>query len=209
MKINFSKFKLYPIIDYGLLKDRIYDVTEQLISYGVGIIQFRAKNLTDKEFVNYALKLRQLTQNITFIINDRIDIALIVEADGVHLGQDDIPIPLARKLLEDKIIGLSTHNLAQAIQAGKEEIDYLAIGPIYQTTTKKKATTPIGVEIIQKIKEKVSIPVIAIGGINEDNIEEVIKAGTDAVAIASGLFKGKNLTLNMQIFMKLNMRGIK
>jgi thiamine-phosphate pyrophosphorylase len=209
MKINFSKFKLYPIIDYGLLKDRIYDVTEQLISYGVGIIQFRAKNLTDKEFVNYALKLRQLTQNITFIINDRIDIALIVEADGVHLGQDDIPIPLARKLLKDKIIGLSTHNLAQAIQAGKEEIDYLAIGPIYQTTTKKKATTPIGVEIIQKIKEKVSIPVIAIGGINEDNIEEVIKAGTDAVAIASGLFKGKNLTLNMQIFMKLNMRGIK
>jgi thiamine-phosphate pyrophosphorylase len=180
-----------------------------LISYGVGIIQFRAKNLTDKEFVNYALKLRQLTQNITFIINDRIDIALIVEADGVHLGQDDIPIPLARKLLKDKIIGLSTHNLAQAIQAGKEEIDYLAIGPIYQTTTKKKATTPIGVEIIQKIKEKVSIPVIAIGGINEDNIEEVIKAGTDAVAIASGLFKGKNLTLNMQIFMKLNMRGIK
>lgn len=187
--------RLYGIVDYELLKDSIYEVTQQIITLGVKIIQFRAKGLSDKEFVNHALKLRQLTQNITFIINDRLDIALLVEADGVHLGQDDISVLLARKLLKDKIIGLSTHNLAQAIQASKEEIDYLAIGPIYQTTTKKNALSPIGPEIIQEIKKIVSLPVIAIGGINEGNIEEVIKAGADGVAIASGL--GKDIILKM------------
>lgn len=207
MKINFSKFRLYPIIDYALLKDRVYEVVEQLISCGIKIIQFRAKEITDKEFVNYALKLRNLAQNITFIINDRVDIALIVDVDGVHLGQNDIPPNLARKLLKDKIIGLSTHSLEEAICASKEEIDYLAIGPIYQTTTKKKVTAPIGVEIIQKIKKRVSIPVIAIGGINEENIEEVIKAGADGIAIASGLFKGDNLVLCTQkLLTKLNTR---
>lgn len=189
---------LYAIVDYELLRDRIYEGTQQIITAGVKIIQFRAKNLTDKELVNHALKLRNLTQNITFIINDRIDIALMVEADGVHLGQDDIPIVLARKLLKDKIIGISTHNLEQAIKSNKEEIDYLAIGPIYQTTTKRKAISPIGIEIIQEIKKIVSIPVIAIGGINEKNIDEVIKAGADGVAIASGLVKEKDVGLNTQ-----------
>lgn len=193
---------LYAIVDYELLRDRIYEGTQQIITAGVKIIQFRAKNLTDKELVNHALKLRNLTQNITFIINDRIDIVLMVEADGVHLGQDDIPIVLARKLLKDKIIGISTHNLEQAIKASKEEIDYLAIGPIYQTTTKKKAISPIGTEIIQEIKKIVSIPVIAIGGINEKNIDEVIKAGADGIAIASGLVKEKDVDLNTQRLLK-------
>lgn len=187
--------RLYGIVDYELMKDTLYEVTQQMMALGVKIIQFRAKGLSDKEFVTHALKLRHLTQDITFIINDRLDIALIVEADGVHFGQDDIPVSLARKLLKDKIIGLSTHNLAQAIQANNEEIDYLAIGPIYQTTTKKDALPPIGSEIIQEIKKIISKPVIAIGGINEENIDEVIKAGADGVAIASGL--GKDIILKM------------
>ncbi len=178
---------LYAIIDYDLLRDRIYEVTQQIITAGVKIIQFRAKNLTDKELVTHALKLRHLAQDITFIINDRPDIALVVEADGVHLGQDDLPVSLARRLLKDKIIGISTHNLEQAIAASKEEIDYLAIGPIYQTTTKKNALPPIGPKIIQEIKKITNIPVFAIGGINEENLEEVIKAGADGVAVASAL----------------------
>lgn len=187
--MNLSK-KLYAIVDYELIRDRIYELTQEIITAGVEVIQFRAKGLTDKEFVNHALKLRHLTQNITFIINDRVDIALVVEADGVHLGQDDMPVSLARKLLKDKIIGLSTHNLEQAIAASKEEIDYLAIGPIYQTTTKKNALPPLGPEIIQEIKKIISLPIIAIGGINEDNIEEVIDA--DGVAIVSALLKEKS-----------------
>lgn len=165
-------------------------MTQEIITAGVEIIQFRAKGLTDKEFVNYALKLRHLAQNITFIINDRVDIALVVEADSVHLGQDDMPVSLARKLLKEKIIGLSTHNLEQAIAASKEEIDYLAIGPIYQTTTKRNVLPPLGSEIIKEIKKIISLPIIAIGGINEDNIEEVIDA--DGVAIASALLKEKS-----------------
>ncbi|MEW6609174.1 MAG: thiamine phosphate synthase [bacterium] len=178
---------LYAIVDYELFGEKMDEVTQQIIAAGVKIIQFRAKHLTDREFINHALKLRKLTQGITFIINDRVDITLAVEADGVHLGQDDMPISLARPLLKNKIIGLSTHNFEQAIKATKEKIDYLAIGPIYQTTTKKNAIKPIGPEIIQKIKQITSIPVVAIGGINEGNIEEVIKAGADVIAIASGL----------------------
>jgi len=190
--------ELYVIIDYELLRDRIYEVTQEIITAGVKIIQFRAKNLTDKELVTYALKLRLIAQKITFIINDRIDIALIVEADGVHLGQDDIPVSLARKLLKEKIIGLSTHSLEEAIQASKEEIDYLAIGPIYHTYTKKNAKTSLGPEIIPKIKKITSTPIIAIGGINEGNIHEIIKAGADGVAIASGLLKQKDIILTTQ-----------
>ncbi|MEW6097086.1 MAG: thiamine phosphate synthase [bacterium] len=193
---------LYAIVDYELFTDRIYEFTQQIITAGVKIIQFRAKHLKDKEFVYHALNLRNLAHNITFIINDRIDISLIVESDGVHLGQDDIPIASARKLLKDKIIGISTHNLEQAIQASKTQIDYLAIGPIYQTPTKKNTTTPLGTEIIQKIKKLISIPVIAIGGINEDNIDEVIKAGADGVAIASGLLKGKDIISTTQRLLK-------
>jgi len=193
---------LYAIVDYELLTDKIYEFTNQIITAGVKIIQFRAKNIKDEKFVNLAIKLRNLAQNITFIINDRVDIALIAEADGVHLGQNDIPIAFARKLLKDKIIGISTHNLNQAIQASKEEIDYLAIGPIYHTYTKKNAITPVGYEIIPKIKKLISIPVIAIGGINEDNIDEVIKSGADGVAIASGLLKEKDISFTIQRLLK-------
>jgi len=190
--------KLYAIVDYELLKDRIYKVTQEIITAGVEIIQFRAKGLRDKELVSQALRLRHIAKDITFIINDRLDIALIVEADGVHLGQNDLPVPLARKLLKEKIIGLSTHNLEEAIQASKEEIDYLSIGPIYHTHTKKDAKTPLGPEIITKIKKLISTPVIAIGGINEENINEVIKAGADGIAIASGLLKAKDIILTTQ-----------
>ncbi len=193
---------LYAIVDYELLTDRIYEVTQQIITAGVKIIQFRAKKLTDKELINHALTLRKLAQNITFIINDRIDITLIVEADGVHLGQNDMPIALARRLLKDKIIGISTHNLEEVIKADKSGADYIAIGPIHQTTTKENAITPIGSKIIQKIKKIVSIPVIAVGGINEDNIEEVIKAGADGIAIASGLFKEKEVILTTERLLK-------
>ena len=130
------------------------------------------------------------------MVNDRVDIAMASGADGVHLGQEDLPISAARKVLGDhKIIGASTHSVEQAQEAEREGADYVAIGPVFFTATKPGLGSAKGIEIIGKVKEKVHIPVIAIGGINSDNVEKTLKAGADGVAVISAVFKEANTGL--------------
>jgi thiamine-phosphate pyrophosphorylase len=126
--------------------------------------------------------------NAKFLVNDRVDIALAVDADGVHLGQNDMPIEIARKLMgDDKIIGLTVHNVDEAIEAENKGADYIGLGPIFDTSTKKDAGGEIGPNKIREIKNLIRIPVIAIGGINMENCESVIRNGADCLAAISAV----------------------
>ncbi|MFA6384023.1 MAG: thiamine phosphate synthase [Candidatus Omnitrophota bacterium] len=155
---------------------------------GVGIVQYRAKDASSAVMYKKARVLKRLCRGALFLVNDRVDIALAVDADGVHLGQDDLPLSVARKLLgKKKIIGLSVSTVAQAARAVRDGADYLGVGPVYATATKKDAARPVGVDLIRKIKTKFNIPVVVIGGISVDNAPSVIAAGADAVCAISAV----------------------
>lgn len=167
-------------------------ITRQALSSGIKVIQFREKNRSKKEIFHEALALKALTtkHKAALIINDHIDIALAVNAEGVHLGQEDMPVPEARRIMgRKKIIGISTHSLRQAQKAENEGADYIGFGPIFHTGT-KDAGKPRGLNALQKLREHINIPIVAIGGITCGNIREVLMSGADAAAIASGILSG-------------------
>lgn len=187
--------KLYVIIDRELIKNRdILKVAKEVLRGGADIIQLRDKSSDDGKLLQYARVIKRITKRYKrpFIINDRVDIALIVGADGVHLGQDDIPIEEARKILGKKIIGISTHNLTQAKNAQKRGASYIGIGPIFKTKT-KNALSPIGLSILRRISKAIHIPFFAIGGISFDNIEDVKRAGVPGIAVISQAIKTENV----------------
>ena len=184
-------FALYVITDRRLSQGRSHqEVASAAIAGGAHVIQFRDKEMSARELIQVGEELRELTKKagVPFIINDRVDVALAVEADGVHLGQEDMPIKLARRLLgEGKIIGVSATSLAEALEAEAEGADYLGVGPIFATDTKPDAAPPTGLEGLTEVVRRVSIPVVAIGGINRDNVEEVMAAGAAGVAVISAV----------------------
>ena len=169
----------------------LYDMINIVLRAGIKCIQYREKDHSRREIYRNAVTLRELTRSFgaTLIINDHADIALAVWADGVHLGQDDLPLKEARKIMGGRIVGISTHNLDQAKEAELGGADYIGFGPVFHTTT-KDAGTPKGIDNIRTVKENVSIPLVAIGGISLDNILSVINAGADAVALATAICKG-------------------
>lgn len=173
-----------------------------ILNAGVKLIQYREKNKTAKEMINIAKKLRQLCSmyDALLIINDRIDIAKIVDADGVHLGQDDIDINSARKLLgEDKIIGISTHKPDDAIIAQENNADYIGVGPVFKTPT-KPTTTPVGLEYVKWVSQNIKIPFYAIGSIDETNVNEVINAGATRVAAIRALMNANDINKTVSKF---------
>jgi thiamine-phosphate diphosphorylase len=179
-------------------------MTLKVLRAGAKWVQYRDKEKSRREIYKEAIRLRRLTKkfNAVFIVNDYADIALAVDADGVHLGQDDLPIREARRIMgKDKIIGISTHSLEQAKEAEKEGADYIGFGPIFHTTT-KDAGIPKGADMLKEIKRHVQIPVVAIGGINLENLKSVLDAGVDAVAVASAILKG-DIENNVKIFMEI------
>ena len=185
-----------------MITDSKRDVIEDVkiaIDNGIKIIQLRDKVNNKETILETAKQLRELTKQkgVILIINDHIDIAKEVDADGVHLGQDDTPIEEARNLLNNKIIGISCHSLKQAIKAEKDGADYIGIGPIFKTQTKDYQE--IGSNIITNVKNSIKIPFIAIGGIDKDNIDEVLNAGATRVAIISALLN-KNYINNLNYF---------
>ena len=188
---------LYVIADSNLLGKEFEEKIRKVISGGATVIQVREKASSTLSFLNRAIKMRKIIgKRALFIVNDRVDIAVASGADGVHLGQEDLPIAFARKIMgEDKIIGISTHSIEQAQKAEKEGADYVAVGPIFSTQTKPNSGPSKGVGIISEVKRKVNIPVVAIGGINRENVEEVIRAGADGVAVISAVFKEKDVGL--------------
>lgn len=161
------------------------------LNSGVRWLQYRDKDNSRRYIYMEALRLRGLTRDFgaVFIVNDYVDIAAAVDADGVHLGQDDLPLTEAREIMGHKIIGISTHTLSEAQEAEKGGADYAGFGPVFHTTT-KDAGLPKGTGILRDIKRHLKIPVVAIGGITSGNLSEVIEAGADAVAVASAILNG-------------------
>ena len=160
----------------------------------VEVVQYRNKNAETQEMYEEAVLLREICRDDIFLVNDRVDIALAAEADGVHLGQFDMPCLAARKLLgPEKIIGVTVHNLAEALQAKCIGADYLGVSPIFQTTTKPDAGKPAGIRLIEEIRAEVDIPLIAIGGINHFNASEVVRAGADGLCAISCVVAKENV----------------
>jgi thiamine-phosphate pyrophosphorylase len=180
------------------------EMTRIALISGIRWIQYREKEKTRLEIYDEALKLRKLTKKYgsVFIVNDHADIALAVGADGVHLGQDDLPLYHARKIMgKAKIVGISTHNIREALDAWHGGADYIGFGPVFRTAT-KDAGRPKGVSALGKVKDSIGIPVVAIGGIDKGNFASVLKAGADAVASASALLRG-DMEGNIEHFLKI------
>ncbi len=188
--------KIYPITDTRISKLTHAEQVERFIEGGAKIIQLREKYASPKEFYESAKEALKIArrQNVKIIINDRVDIALALKADGVHLGQTDLPPARARRILGEKaIIGFSTHNLQQAAEAVKLPIDYLAIGPVFATRTKENPDKSVGIEGVKNVREIVGeFPIVAIGGINSENYQEVLQAGANSVAVISDLLSDAN-----------------
>lgn len=182
-------YSVYLVTDRGILGDRdLYKSVEESILGGVTLVQLREKNISDEEFLEIAKKLKEITDKygIPLIINDNVKVAKLVDADGVHIGQSDEELIEARKELgNDKIIGVSVSNIEEALKAQRDGADYLGIGAIFFTGSKKDINVPIGLENLKKIVDSISIPNVAIGGIHLDNISDVMKTGVDGVAVIS------------------------
>lgn len=190
MKSNNIDYRLYLVTDRNLLSGRGFlKSLEEAIQGGVSVIQLREKDAPSLEFYNLAVEVKKLTKkyNIPLIINDRLDIALAAGADGVHLGQKDLPVPIARKIVgNNKLIGVSTANIEEARKAQIEGADYIGLGALFPTTTKKD-TRKVTLEQAKFIRENVDIPIVGIGGVNEDNIASVMETGISGVAVASAI----------------------
>ena len=196
---------LYLILDAALVSQAVLeDVLDEAVQAGVRIVQYRHKNSSMQEAYLRAKKLRALVPRgkMLFIVNDRCDLALAVEADGVHLGQEDLPVALARIILgTNRLIGLSTHHADQVRAASQDEADYLGFGPIFPTTTKVQHDPVVGVEGLARIRTLTPLPVFAIGGISSSAVSGLRKAGADGVAVASGILRASDRAIAIRQFM--------
>ena len=183
---NAISWRLYVIVDAAACGQRpLADVAEQAIRGGADVIQLRNKSASKMMLLEQAKQLLPIAREarVPLIINDHVDVAVAAGADGVHLGQEDLPVREARKRLgPDRIIGQSTHDVAQAIRADLGGADYLALGPIYPTPT-KPAYEAVGVSLIEEVKMRVGIPIVCIGGITQTTLPEVVRAGATCVAV--------------------------
>ena len=200
-------FKLYLITDRKLFTTEclFYMAVEDALKGGIKVIQLREKDLSTRKLLEMAQWMRDITKEYgaKLFINDRVDIALSVEADGVHLGQNSIPVYAVRKISEEKLlIGVSTHGIDEAIEAEKGGADFITLGPIYETPSKLKYGNPIGIDTLRKVKSKISIPVLAIGGIKLDKVLEVMEAGADGIALISAILKAENIKETTEKFMR-------
>lgn len=176
------------------------EVVKEMIAAGIKIIQYREKDKKALYKYNECLKIRKLTKeaNVTFIVNDDIDIAIAVKADGVHIGQEDLPIKIVRELVpKDMIIGLSTHSPEQARKAVEDGADYIGVGPIFKTFTKKDVCAPVGFDyldyVVGDLAKETSIPFVAIGGIKESNVLDVSRHGAKCIAMVTEIVGADNI----------------
>ncbi|MBV9211528.1 MAG: thiamine phosphate synthase, partial [Acidobacteria bacterium] len=188
---GFSLPKLYPITDARLTGLSHASQVKHLLAGGATLIQLREKQDSPRDFYEDAREALRLAheRGARLLINDRVDLALALQADGVHLGQDDLPVEEARKILgREAVIGYSTHNVEQAIEAARLPIDYLAVGPIYATSTKENPDPVVGLEGLSRVRRAVThLPLVAIGGITLETAPELLRAGADSVAVIHAL----------------------
>ena len=197
---NLEKFTLPWIYGITYSRDSLnrdnVEVVKEMIKGGIKLIQYREKDLTLKEMLLECREIRDLTKksDVTFIVNDHLDIAKIVDADGVHIGQDDLPIKEVRKLLgENKIIGLSTHSKEQAKKAVEDGANYIGVGPIHPTKTKVNVCKPVGYSYLEWVSKNIDIPFVAIGGLKLHNLNEVLKRNAKSVALVSEITGSTNI----------------
>lgn len=194
-KDKLSKVDFYFVSDSALSKKGIISDVSEAIKAGCKIVQYREKSKSANEMLKEAMEIKKLCKgNAILLVNNRIDVAFAVDADGVHLGQNDMPIQIARRLLgKGKIIGLTVHNAKETIEAEKQGADYIALSPIFATSTKKDAGKACGIEMIKKVRKAANLPLVAIGGINKQNAGRVIKSGADAVVAISAVVGSNNV----------------
>lgn len=189
-------FNLYLITDRNQTGSlRLIDVVEDALKGGVRAVQLREKDLSGRELYELAYDLRKLTTkyDARLIINDRVDIALAVEADGVHLGLNSMPMHRVRKLLgNDRLIGLSCHNQINAIMAQENGADFITFGPVYYTPSKASYGNPVGIEKLELVSHMLEIPVFALGGIKKDNIDAVMAAGATGISMVSAIIASED-----------------
>jgi thiamine-phosphate pyrophosphorylase len=195
--------RLYPITDTRISALSHAVQVERLAAGGASLIQLREKQASPREFYDAALEAVSVARRLSvrIIINDRVDIAMAVGADGVHLGQTDVPPEKARKLLgEKRIIGFSTHTVKQALEADSMPVDYVAIGPVFQTASKENPDELVGLEMISEVRRNIAKPLVAIGGITTQTAHAVIDAGADSVAVISDLLSTPNISARTRSF---------
>ena len=196
-RLHLLQGRLYGILDLGYLPaTRMFAVGEAMIRGGVDIIQLRAKQAEPEEVLALAQKLKPLfaRQEALFIINDHADVAREVDADGLHIGQDDGTVAAARaKLHADQLVGKSTHSVEQAVAAAKEGADYIGVGPLFPTPTKPDYPA-VGLDLIHQVRQRVDIPQFCIGGIKLENLREVVAAGATRAVVVSGILQAEDVT---------------
>jgi thiamine-phosphate pyrophosphorylase len=185
---------LYPIFDSVFSKNLLQDAREA-IRAGIEIFQIRAKNLTKARLFEIVRQLEPVCEqkNICLIVNDDVDVALVSKASGVHLGQEDFPVFECRRILPDRIIGISTHSKKQFLVALSLPVDYVAIGPVYETSTKISTYSALGTSFIEEVRTLTELPIVCIGGIRKESIADLLKAGADGIAVISELYREPDL----------------
>jgi thiamine-phosphate pyrophosphorylase len=196
----------YYFITHPVLSGRgIRDDVKDAVTAEVTVVQYRPKNISTRDMLKEAASIKKMCRGkCLFIVNDRVDVALAVSADGVHLGQSDMPYALARRMLGDKkIIGVSVSTVREAEAAERDGADYLGVGPVFPTDTKKDAGKGVGLKVLAKIREKCRIPIVAIGGITLENAPRVIEAGADSVCAISAVVTKKDVKKEIKRFQHL------
>ncbi len=205
-EMEFHLPPLYPITDSKLSGLSHIDQVALLIEGGATLIQIRDKGSTPDALYREAVASVAIARprGVRIIINDRADVALAADADGVHIGQDDLPAEEARALLgPSRIVGVSTHSLDQAVRASELPVDYVAIGPAFRTTTKANPDPTVGLELIGEVRRLIGKPLVAIGGITLERVRDVVQAGANSVAVISDLFTGGDLVSRTRDFLKV------
>lgn len=201
-----AEVRLYCFSPGKLLQGRDpVELVSAQIRGGADVIQLREKEMSRRGRLELGLKLRELTrqEGVLFIVNDDIDLALILDADGVHLGQDDIPIRFARPLMKDKVIGVSTHSMKQVEEAVASGADYIGVGPIFETATKEDTEDLVGLDLLLKIRDNCPIPYVAISGIGKDNIKSLTESGCHRAAVISDIIMANDIEARCSMIKKL------
>lgn len=194
--MKYINYSLYLVTERSLLQGiELEQAVEEAILGGTTLVQLREKNISTMEFYKIAVDIKKITDkyNVPLIIDDRLDIALAVDAAGIHVGQSDMPCEIARKLVgKDKIVGVSAHTVEEALKAQKDGADYLGVGAVFPTGTKKDAID-VSMETLKEIVQKVNIPVVAIGGVNQDNVDKLADTGIDGISVISAILGKKDV----------------
>ncbi|AMM92218.1 thiamine phosphate synthase [Peribacillus sp. SIMBA_075] len=205
MKKSQIDLSLYLVTEESIAIEELTKIIAESVSGGVSIVQLREKNNSSLSFYKKASALKQLLSelSIPLIINDRVDIALAVEADGIHIGQDDLPLPVIKQMVpDDMIVGVSVSTLEEALEAEQNGADYIGVGSVFPTKTKQDATL-MAIEDLEEICRSVSIPAVAIGGITADNISSLSDSGLSGTAVVSAIMNADSPKIASELLLKI------